>query len=313
MKFIHTTQTVVDRIKAAGKLLRPKFDSLGHANDAAAVEAGYESYYHVRWCLDQTEKSDSGDESTQSIVATSLRLLPAFLRLDPAVDMDSTAFRKAAMDAGPRICAMEIRQIQLDGGQEYFKVGRADYRASNAGWLEPTEHHVKNQMDLAYLVWRALLDDKHKKLYEELHLYSLLKMAAGYVRGMQGVEPGSAGHMTSNLLATLLVRIFHARTEEEARVVLQSPLATGLLPREMNIGIHTGQEDYESPSTYWSRAATGVSTTMIGSVAALPFGQLLMLAPDARVPMTPLLIPADAELRSRFMLASKARWEAQQG
>lgn len=313
MKYIATTATQLDQIKSRAKVLRPHFERLGHARDAAARESGFEDYHHAHWCALESARGTSRREDRHLGLATyAISRLPEMLRRDPALNLDHPPVKQMlSKSGGLEIVRQELQPIHLNGGREYFRAAVHDYLQMVPDFAPSVEYHHSEQMLVADSVWESLLRGDQAGSYDLLSGFAALKVLAGYMAFIEGVPASEASKQETRKLAALVHGLLAARSTDEA-VELVFERGDVLMPREMNISIHTGKEDYEEPSSYWTRIAAAISIEMAGTISNLPFGllqnQLDTQHLGAPVPFFTMLMPTDSQLRRRYLEAARSRF-----
>lgn len=118
MKFIATTATSLERLKRRAKDIQRTTPSAHHeALEAAASEAGYQSWFHALWCEKQTRSKPGEKESAPQVERPSVE--------DTAKDYMAYLARRAA---GAHITHFPARgdifhSVEIDGAYFYGTVG----------------------------------------------------------------------------------------------------------------------------------------------------------------------------------------------
>lgn len=123
MKLLPTTSTAVEKLKKRARALRPNYSSLGASRDAAAVEAGYDSFHHVTHCLKAS--------SAPTLVRTATAKLPLAVHpqvlaaaepgshLVPAHPTDKAVFDLLASRSAP-LASVELLEIKPRDASRVF-------------------------------------------------------------------------------------------------------------------------------------------------------------------------------------------------
>lgn len=182
MKLIPTTATVVENIKASAKAIKLAIQ-IPHlaALEQASTEAGYESWFHVRWCIKQSENDvapvDDAASSEKDRFITEAKAYMAYLakkgvtaRVTPypakgdvfhEVEIEGVCFRGAVGIDGPAIIRRSARLrgyeqgwVQLGAGEihhvplfsPYIARAKQDTPIGHEWWIckyGPREERVK--------------------------------------------------------------------------------------------------------------------------------------------------------------------------
>lgn len=319
MQFIPTTQTQLDRLKDRAKSLRNQYDRLGHARDAAAKEMGYTDYHHAIHCASLTAAQSSvaavglGTGDLRQI-DLAIDRLAELLAGDPAVDLSNPGVR-AAMQRfqGLRTASLLAKAWFTERPRTFFRDALHDFDAFGGDEFPPTvANKSPAQRDQAHRLWTALLDDRRSAAFHLLYSYAYMKQFACYAAGLQKMRPGDPVYSVNERLLVVMQAVIESRDADEALDYIQGA-ADELMPREMNISIHTGAEDYERPSTWWSRIQAGVAIQMAGVCSILPFDLLaahLVKGATGKLPFTPLYTPTAPAIRDSYLRLAKERWMA---
>lgn len=310
MKHIPTTATAVGKIKARAKQLREQHSSMGHARDAAAKEAGYYDFHHVTACA---AREDIGipKPDTPHLVACAIHVLPGLIEAEPYYLRSLGASHAAANHSfGLHYLCAELKSIHRAGGEQYFKDACDDYLA-NIRIAEfdvtPDAAFVSSDMASAQSIWNSLLTEEHAAIYRSLLNHAFAKMLSGYSQGSRNSLQSNENRMTCQLLLETADRLFRC-TDMLQLDKLDEELSGKLLPRNMNVNLQTGEDDYTTPSTYWSRIASVVSFEMAGYVGALPITRIMECVGNlANVSLEPTVVPRDPEVQKRFLDTSLER------
>lgn len=316
MKLIPTTYTTLSKIKTRSRELRSQYPTLGNARDAAAKEFGYESYHYAHQAALQTARSAQSKSHTghpDSLIALAIARLPEILRRDPGLLADSEEReRRFRESAGLAIAVDEIKTVQIEGGETYFADAVRDDLAftRESGYEYSTEFAIPNQVLVARSIWRELSKPENDIVYRDLFDCTYRLVVGGYMALLQE-DAHSPVAETNRALSQFMIQLLDAKTQEEAfdRIV---HFGDELLPRSMHINIHTGEQDYSNPSTYWSRSTARISIEMCGTVANLPLRILnAMLSEgkaDGPLPFFTIATPSEPTARRFFEDGARAKW-----
>lgn len=309
LKKIPTTATAVLKIKDRARHLRDQHSSLGHARDAAAKEAGYDDYHHVTICAKESQASPKSFEGVD-FVRSALHVLPALIEADP---MYTKSLKQAHYDLnhsfGIDFLDDRLKTIHRQGGNEYFRAACSDYfeHLKISGFTVTADAAVLSKdLSLVYQTWEALLDPKHQDLHRTLLNHSYVKVLAGHLSGIEG-SPSAIHKETSHSLILTLQALAHCSNQEQLSE-FGANVASGLLPRNMNISIHTGAEDYSEPSTYWSRISSSISVEMAGFFGTFPIARIKAAAADIElIGLDPTVVPIEDSRRKDYIERSRQR------
>lgn len=313
MKHIPTTSTAVDKIKARARALRSSHDSLGHARDAAAVEAGYEHYHHVTHCHKNSagpakEAKDSGNSRLLSCVH---RVIPALIEANPIY---VTTLKKAHSSGLNSLGLDELEhhalRVHSEGGAVYFRAAIHDFlrHIEDSGFVV-TQAAASLSQELTALcqIWDSLRQPSQRQLHRTLLQHGFWKVQAGYRRSAMELGPSAPSHATSLAIANAMQSLVMCTTPEKL-AHFNDYIAEARLPRSMNIDMHTGREDYEQPSTFWSRIAAGVSMEMAGLIATLPLERIKASQDNIElISLDPTIVPRDHAQRESYVQQSQRR------
>lgn len=309
MKSIPTTATAILKIKERARQLRDQHSSLGHARDAAANEAGYVDYHHVTTCAKESQASPKSVE-VLDFIRCALHVLPGLVEADP---LYTKSLKQVHYDLshsfGLDYLEDCLKAVHRQGGNEYFRAACGDYfqHLKISGFTVTADAAVlRTDLGLVYQVWESLLDPIHQDLHRTLLNHAFLKVLAGHLSGIK--EAPSVIHKeTCDLLVFTLKRLVSSSNQEQLRHLV-ADVGSRLLPREMNISLHTDAEDYSEPSTYWSRISAGISIEMAGFVGTFPVARIKAAAADLElVGLDPTVVPVDAPRRAEYIEKSRQR------
>lgn len=319
MHFIPTTQTQLDRLKDRAKCLRGQHDRLGHARDAAAREFGYSDYHHALHCATLTagQRSSAAGIGVHAVdlrhIELAIEHLAEFLAGDPAVDLNNAVVRTCMETFEGLRTAGQLAKVWVTKTPEAFFVGAVrDFDAFGSDDFPPTVSN-KNaaQRDAARLLWSALLEPQRSSAFHLLYCYCFIKVFASYAAGMRHMRRDEPVYSVNRHLCEVMQTVMETSTASEALDYIHGP-ADDLMPRAMNIDIHTGKEDYAVPSTWWSRVQAGVAINMAGTCSILPFTQIseyMTKGATGKMPFIPLYSPRDTALRESYVRTAKERWQ----
>lgn len=119
MKLIPTTATAVQKLKSRAKeLVRSSDASYQQALELAAKEAGYESWHHVRWCLEQSSHGNTSEPEDGRAAERS-----RFIRENQEyMEYLATKARGATIQRFP-VKGDTFHSIEVDGNYFYGAVG----------------------------------------------------------------------------------------------------------------------------------------------------------------------------------------------
>ncbi len=312
MKHIPTTTTAVDKIKARARALRSSHDSLGHARDAAAVEAGYDHYHHVTQCHKSSGAAKDGKDTGKSrLLSCVYRVIPALIEADPAyVTTLKKAHSSTLNSLGVDALEHQTLQVHSQGGAVYFRTAIHDFlrHIEDSGFVV-TQDAASLSQELATLsqIWDSLRRPPQRQLHRTMLQHGFWKVQAGYWRSARELGPGSPSYATSRGIAMAMEELLMCTTTDE--LALYDVLTgSAKLPRSMNINMHTQQEDYEQPSTFWSRLSAGVSMEMAGLIATLPLERIRASLDDLElISLEPTIVPRDPAQRELYVEKSQRR------
>ena len=313
MKHIPTTSTAVDKIKARARALRSSHESLGHARDAAAVEAGYDHYHHVAHCHRNSAgmAKETKGAGISHLLPCVYRVIPALLEADPVY---ATTLKQAHSDMlhslGIDALEQQLFSVHREGGGVYFRAALHDFlRQTEGSGFEVTKDAASLSQELATLskIWDSLLQLAQGKLHRTLLQHCFWKVYAGYRRSAIDLGPSGHGYSTSVGLADAMQKLLLCTTPDQLATYAER-IASAELPRSMNIDMHTGREDYEQPSTFWSRFSAGVSMEMAGFIATLPLERIKASQDDLElISLDPTIVPRDPAQRELYVQQSRRR------
>ncbi len=276
MKHIPTTSTAVEKIKARARALRSNYESLGHARDAAAVEAGYDHYHHVTHCHKNSDGASKGNDA-KHLLACVYRVIPALLEAAPIFDKQfKQAQANLSSSVGVDFLETQLLRVHSEGGDDYFRAATNDFlRQLQGARFVVTSDAASFAKDLSILmeIWKSLRTPTHRHLHRTLVQEGFVRVLAGYSRFASDAGNSDPGYQTTVLLSSAMVQLLQCTSPTQLERYIDH-VASAELPRSMNISMHTGNEDFEFPSTYWSRISAGVSMEMAGAIATLPLDRI---------------------------------------
>lgn len=300
MKFIPTSSTVVEKIKAKARELRAQHASLGQSRDAAARLAGYDDYHHVSECHKKTrpgnDKPHEQQSEGQQTVADVLYILPYLLDADPMYrgTLDESHHR-CNLSFGIDFLEAHVQMIHKQAGRDFLRIAVHDHlrHLQQANFVVTADAaQLSRDLPVLTLVWEQLMTEAHGPLHRMLFNHAFLKVLGGYMVGLQTCH-SQVQIDTSRGLISAMEALLACQGDTDMSVFLETH-GLKLLPREMNIDMHSNTEDYEEPSSYLSRFTAAVSMEMAGLIGVLPIKRIQESSTAIeQISLAPTILPGD--------------------
>lgn len=309
MKHIPTTSTAVDKIKTEARERRSDYASLGQSRDAAAKLAGYDDYHHVTECL-RRSKDPSRVAAQPNLVACALHVLPSLMDAEPIYTEPLKRTHYALNESlGLDFLEQRLMGVHSQGGLDYLRAACHDYlrHLKESGFVLTNDAaKLGKELPVVHQVWASLQEPAHKELHRTLLNHAFLKVRSGFLRAARESKTNVAIATCIGLVETM-DGLLACKTQDDLTAFGEF-VGNRLLPREMNINMHTGAEDYDDPSTYWSRFTANVSFEMAGLISTLPVERIRASVDDMEmISLAPTTVPVDPKESEGYIESHRRR------